>query len=74
MEIVSTLHPFVLVKTTSYREGSVGPYPGNITIQTNQGPMLAAKIEKYQNDTGNGGVRTVLLTMADIGLEPITQN
>ncbi len=70
MEIVSTLYPFVLVKTTSYQGGIVGPYPGNIVIETNQGPLLVAKIEKYQNDTGDGGVRTVLLTMADIGLAP----
>ncbi len=72
MEISSTLHPFILVKTTSYQEESIGylDYPDNIVIQTNQGPMLAAKIEKFQNDNGDAGIRTVLLTMADIGLEP----
>ena len=66
MDIVETVYPFILVKPTSYWEINGVEYAGKIAVQTNQGPMLAARVEKFQNGKGGGGFRAVLLTPEDI--------
>ena len=66
MEITETICHFIFVRLTSYRESGGVVYPGNIAILSNQGYLLAAKIERFQDGKGGGGFRTVLLTMDDI--------
>jgi hypothetical protein len=74
MEIVTVICPFILVKPTSFRHSNGEPYPDNIMVNTNHGPMLAARIEKYQNETGWAGTRTVLLKPEDIDNEPTSDS
>jgi hypothetical protein len=48
MEIVTVICPFILVKPTSFRSSGGKAYSDNIVVNTNHGPMLAARIEQYQ--------------------------
>ena len=66
MEITEIIQPFILVKPNRERSS----YRENIITQTDQGPMLAGRVERYQNDKGNGGTRTILLTIDEIEMEP----
>ena len=65
METIETIHPFILVRPKKERSS----YRENIIIQTDQGPMLAARVERYMNEI-QAGVRTILLTIDEIEMEP----
>ena len=74
MEIVEIVCPFILVKPTSFRSAGGKAYSDNITVGTNHGPMLVARIEQYQTDDGWVGTRTVLLKPEDIANEPTSDS
>lgn len=74
MEIVEIVCPFILVKPTSFRSAGGKAYSDNITVGTNHGPMLAARIEQYQIDDRWVGTRTVLLKPEDIDNEPASDS
>ena len=74
MEIVEIVCPFLLVKPTSFRSAGGKAYSDNITVGTNHGPMLVARIEQYQTDDGWVGTRTVLLKPEDIDNEPASDS
>ena len=50
-EHTEIVQPFILVKPNRERSS----YRENIIIQTDQGPMLIARVEKYQRDSGQDG-------------------
>ena len=64
-EHIEIVQPFILVKPNRERSS----YRENIIIQTDQGPMLAARVERYMNEI-QAGVRTILLTIDEIEMEP----
>ena len=64
-EHIEIIQPFVLVRPKEDRSC----YQDNIIIETHQGPMLAARRERYMNEI-QAGVRTVLLTIDEIEMEP----
>ena len=74
MEIVEIVCPFLLVKPTSFRSAGGKAYSDNIVVETNHGPMLAARIEQYQTDEGWAGTRTVLLKPEDVANEPASDS